>query len=77
MPSTPTPQPGQVRERRRVYGPHVIKLARFLQETATPPGDVVNLLVEIDRRWPGLSFNDFVGAAVLADALAMQTEDNA
>jgi hypothetical protein len=34
-------------------------------------------MMEIARRWPGLSFRDYVGATVLAYAIVMPTEGNA
>ena len=62
----------------RRFGPHVIAIARFLADTDDVPArEVVRFFEEVDRRWPGLSFRDFLGAAVLAEALAMKTEGNA
>jgi hypothetical protein len=58
------------------FGPHVPEIARFLAE-AGATADSVAFLVEIDRRWPGLSFRDFLGAAVLAEAFALKTAGTA
>jgi hypothetical protein len=63
--------------RHRTFGPHVITLAYFLRESEVPPGEVVHFFEEVDRRWLDLSFRDFLGAAVLAEALAMKTEGSA
>jgi hypothetical protein len=54
----------------------VIAIARFLAPEIGH-GDTVALFEEVDRRWPDLSFRDFVGAAVLAEALAMQPRGTA
>jgi hypothetical protein len=60
------------------FGPHVIALAHFLADTdEVPANEGVRFFEEVDRRWPGLSFRDFVGAAVLAEAMAMKTEGSA
>jgi hypothetical protein len=72
---------GRVVSDRRIihhrFGSHVIALAHFLADTEVAPTDTVAFLIEVNRRWPGLSFRDFMGAAVLAEALAMKTEGNA
>jgi hypothetical protein len=60
----------------RDFGPHVATLARFMATTAVT-ADSLSFLTEIDRRWPGLSFRDFMAARVLAAALVMQTEATA
>lgn len=57
------------------FGPHVIQIARFLAESEIPPDSVVQFFVEVSRRWPGI--RDFMGAAVLAEALAMKPVGNA
>jgi hypothetical protein len=72
----PDPDPAQDRRPHSNFGPHVPALARFMATTAAT-ADSVALLVEIDRRWPGLSFRDFMGAAVLAEAFVMKTEGTA
>lgn len=59
------------------FGPPVIEIAYFLVDTKMAPADTVPFLEEVDRRWPGLSFRDFLGACVLAEALAMRTEGDA
>jgi hypothetical protein len=58
----------------RFGGPHVPELARLI---AISPPDSVSVLIEIDKRWPGLSFRDFMAANVLAAAIALKTEGNA
>ena len=58
------------------FGPHVIALTHFMRDPDAPV-EMVPFLEEVNRRWPGLSFRDFFGAAVLAEALAMKTEGNA
>jgi hypothetical protein len=58
------------------FGPHVPALARFLAE-AGATADSVALLVEVNQRWPNLSFRDFMGAAVLAEAFALKTAGTA
>ena len=64
----------------RHFAPHV-QLAHFLCErtAAGPlgPHGLVDLLKEIDRNWPDLSFRDFIRATALAEALAMRTEGSA
>jgi hypothetical protein len=55
------------------FGPPVIALAHFLADT----DEVPDFFEKADRRWPGLCFRDFVGVAVLAEALAMKTEGSA
>jgi hypothetical protein len=71
------PARGQGRQPQR-FGPHVPAPARFLASaTIVEPADSVEFLIEINRRWPGLSFGDFMGARVLAAALVMPTELNA
>jgi hypothetical protein len=72
-PNTPPHPDGQVRH--HVFGPPVIDVARFL---ATETGaDVVSLMIEVDRRWPGLSVHKLLGAFELAQALAMQPRGSA
>jgi hypothetical protein len=56
------------------FGPHVPELARLI---AVSPVDSLAFLVEVDRRWPGLSFRDFMAANVLAAAIVMPTEGTA
>jgi hypothetical protein len=66
-----------VTHRRRVFGPHVIKLAYFLRDSEVPPEEVIRFFEEVDRRWPNPSFHDFTAAALLCEALVMKTEGNA
>jgi hypothetical protein len=72
----PDPAHAQGRQPER-FGPDVRALARFLATSLVEPADSLGLLQEIDRRWPGLSFRDFMGARVLAAALVMPTEGSA
>jgi hypothetical protein len=72
--STP-PAPRASRQPCR-FGPSVPAVARFLASTIEP-ADSVAFLVEINQRWPGLSFRDYLGACVLAAALVMKVEGNA
>jgi hypothetical protein len=54
------------------YGPRVIEIARFMvPEIGT---DLVSLLHEVDRRWPGLSLYDLIGALVLVEAITLTLE---
>ena len=55
---------------------HVIALAHYMRDPAAP-FDMVPFCREIDRRFPGLSFRDFLSAAVLAEAMAMKVEGHA
>jgi hypothetical protein len=59
------------------FGRDVHAIARLLAEAETGGIDTFTLLTEIDRRWPGLPFRDFLGAHVLAVALGMETRGNA
>jgi hypothetical protein len=63
--------------RRPIFRPHVIAIAHFLCDSEVPPDEVIRFFEEVDRRWPGLSFHDFVGAARLCEALVMKVEGNA
>jgi hypothetical protein len=58
------------------FGPNVIAIAKFLVPLITCT-DTVSLFQEVDRRWPDLSFRDFLGAAVLAEALALEPRGRA
>jgi hypothetical protein len=58
------------------FGPQVIEIAKFLTPLISCC-DTVSLFQEVDRRWPSLSFRDFLGAAVLAEALALEPEGRA
>jgi hypothetical protein len=58
------------------FGPSAIEVAHFLIR-ADVEGDTADFLAAIDRRWPGLSFRDFWGAYVLAEAVAWKTEGKA
>lgn len=57
-------------------GPYVPAVARFVIETCAS-ADSVEFLVEINRRWPDLTFRDFMGAMVLTEAMVMKTEGHA
>jgi hypothetical protein len=64
--------------RHRPFGPSAIAVAEFIRGVgATPNDQTIDLLAEIDRRWPELSFHDLHGAAVLAVALSLKPEGNA
>jgi hypothetical protein len=65
------------RRRHYVFGPHVIALAHFLRDARFATMDTVPFLIEVRHRWPGLSFDEFVGACILAEALAMQPRGHA
>jgi hypothetical protein len=67
---------GQGRQPRRNFGPCVAELARFMASTIEL-ADTLSLLTEIDRRWPGLSFRDFMAANVVAAAMTMKVEGRA
>jgi hypothetical protein len=71
-----TPQPRASRQPQR-FGPHVPALARFMVVSTVEPTDSLSFLTEVDRRWPGLSFRDFMAARVLAAALVMPVEGRA
>ena len=58
---------------RHTFGPRAVEVGHFIAY-ADVPGDTVDFLEKINRRWPDLTFRDFWGAYVLALALAMQTE---
>ena len=58
------------------FGPQVIEIARFLIPLIAHC-DTVSLFQEVDRRWPELSFRDFLGAAVLAEVLALEPRGRA
>jgi hypothetical protein len=57
------------------FGPDVLAVADFLINTLAPTDYAT--MMEIGRRWPGLSFRDYVGATVLARAIVMPTEGRA
>jgi hypothetical protein len=54
----------------------VIALAHYMRDP-TAPFAMLPFCREIDRRFPGLSFRDFLSAAVLAEAMAMKVEGHA
>jgi hypothetical protein len=58
---------------RHTFGPRAVAVGHFLAY-ADVPGDTADFLQEINRRWPDLSFRDFWGAYVLAQALLQKTE---
>ena len=60
----------------RNFGPQVIEIAKFLAPLIACC-DTVSLFQEVDRRWPELSFRDFLGAAVLAEALVLEPRGRA
>jgi hypothetical protein len=69
------PRPNSAQGSHHRFGPHVVKLAQFL--AAEFGGDLVEVIVEVDRRYPGLSFHDFMGATVLAEAIALKPQGRA
>jgi hypothetical protein len=60
---------------RHVFGPRAIAVGNFLAYTDVP-GDTLDFLEAINRRWPDLSFRDFWGGYVLALGLSQETEGN-
>jgi len=52
----------------------LIEITRFLTDTKIPRSDIVRFFDEVDRRWLGLFFRDFLSAAVLAEAFAMRAK---
>jgi hypothetical protein len=65
-------------KRHKPFGPDVIRLAYELNATAGPPdNEIIDLLEHIHARHPALTFRNFLGACVLAHALAMRTEGSA
>jgi hypothetical protein len=62
--------------RHYTFGPEVIAVAKFLAPLISR-SDTIALFQEVDRRWPELSFRDFLGAAVLAEALALEPRGRA
>jgi hypothetical protein len=58
------------------FGLHAPAVAHFLMH-GDVPGDTRHFLAEINRRWPDLSFRDFLGAYMLADALLWKTKGSA
>jgi hypothetical protein len=76
MPSSPSRPITVVRH--RPFGPPAIAVAKFLVAEGLPPSDsIIAALHEIHRRHPALSFRDFMGAAVLAQALSLDPEGSA
>jgi hypothetical protein len=61
--------------RRGPFGPPVIEVAYLLADAPRARENYVAVLHEVDR--PGLSFWDFIGAVVLAEALALRPEGRA
>jgi hypothetical protein len=58
------------------FSPRAIEVGRFLAY-GDVEGDTRDFLAEIDRRWPNLSFRDFLGAYALASAVAWTPEGRA
>jgi hypothetical protein len=64
--------------RRHRFGPRAVEVAHFMRALHMTPGDdVLAALAEINCCHPSLTFRDFWGAAVLAQALAMNVEGHA
>jgi hypothetical protein len=55
------------------FSPRAIEVGRFLAY-GDVEGDTRDFLAEINRRWPDLSFKDFWGGYVLAEAVAWKPE---
>jgi hypothetical protein len=62
MAQPPVPPPVTLPNGATVYGDHVSALARYMAVTST---DTIEFLMEVDRRWPSLTFNEFAAACVL------------
>jgi hypothetical protein len=60
---------------RHKFSPRAIEVGRFL--AYGDAADTRAFLEEINRRWPDLSFRDFWGAYVLAEAVAWKPEGRA
>jgi hypothetical protein len=60
---------------RHTFGRRAIAVGDFIAY-ADVKGDTIDFLEAINRRWPDLSFGDFWGAVVLAQALLQETEGN-
>jgi hypothetical protein len=71
--------PVESAQRHQTFGPQAIAVGHFLTAEAglIPDDDVLAALAEIRKRWPALSFRDFWGAAVLAQALALKPRGSA
>jgi hypothetical protein len=52
-------------------------LVNLLVREIQAGGDAIETFIEIDRRFPGLTFNDFTAHALLAASIAMQPEGRA
>jgi hypothetical protein len=64
--------------RHRPFGPEAVKVAYHLRHAGLTPGnDVIALLEQINRHHPSLTFRDFWGATVLAQALALAPQGSA
>jgi hypothetical protein len=61
--------------RHRRYAPRVIKAGRFL--AGEIGADLIPLLEEVDRRCPGLTLRETIGACVLAEAVALEPRGQA
>src|ERR1700741_1222941 len=77
-PSCPHPPTNASSPHRHVFRPPTIAVGHFIVGAGVVPDDeVLAVLPEIQRRWPGLSFRDFWGACILAAALAPKQEGSA
>ena len=54
------------------FGGPVSDIAEYMVANAGPRDDLIPLLPEIERRWPELSFTQFVNALALAGQIALQ-----
>ena len=65
-------------DRHIVSGPAAIAVGHFMVAVDVVPDDsVLDVLAEIHERWPDLTFKDFFGAGILAQALALQPRGSA
>ena len=65
-------------DQRFVFGPAAIAVGQFIiAATVVPDNSILGVLAEIHQRWPDLTFKDFFGAGILAQALALQPEGSA
>jgi hypothetical protein len=55
-----------------------VEIGYFIaQELGDIDAATISFLTEINQRWPGLSFHDFMGAFILAHGLLLETAGNA
>jgi hypothetical protein len=60
------------------HDPLILDLAKFIHNgRATANEHVLSFLKNVDRRWPSLSFRDFLAAMHLADLVARESGGHA